>query len=328
LHLVERSAGEAIGFFGSQGELVMHFRSKPLGAALGIAAIAAVIMATPGRAQQGPGAGQPPARHFGSRTGSSAIVLAKVNLRSGSGTDSEILASIAAGSTVDVGQCEGEWCAVTWNGQSGYAIARNLDLGGSRQASSSPPPAQPGGSPEGHDYPPGAYPPPAQSGGYAEAHDHQPGTYPPPSAQPGGYADGRDYPPDAYSPRTRRGGYADAHDYPPSAYPPAQSGGYADAHDHQPGTYPPSAQPGGYAEGRDYPPDAYSPRARRGGYGEAHDYPPSAYPPPAQLVGNPEGHDYPHGAYGPGYYAFYGRPVVYGRAYYHSPGWRWHRHGW
>jgi Bacterial SH3 domain len=211
----------------------MRFCSKPLGAALGIAAVAAVIMATPGRAQQSPGAGQPPARHFGYRTGSSAIVLAKVNLRSGPGTESEILASIPTGSTIDVGQCEGEWCAVTWNGRSGYAIARNLDLGGSHQASSYPPPAQPGGYPEGHDYPPGAYSPPAQSGGYAEGYDHPSGAYSPP-AQPGGYPEGHDYPPNAYSPPAQPGGYPEGHDYPPRAYaPPAQPGGYPEGHDYR-----------------------------------------------------------------------------------------------
>jgi hypothetical protein len=239
---------EAIGVFDSQGEFVMRFCSKPLGAALGIAAVAAVIMATPGRAQQGPGAGQPPpARHLGYRTGSSAIVLAKVNLRSGPGTDSEILASIPTGSTIDVGKCEGEWCAVTWNGQSGYAIARNLNLGGLHPASSDPPPAQPGGYAEGYDHPPGAYSPPAQPSGYAEGQDYPPGTYP----------------------------------------PPAQPGRYAEGHDYQPGAYPPPAQPGRYAEGHDYQP----------------------------------------GAYGPDYYAFYGRPVVYGPAYYY-PGRRWRRHWW
>jgi Bacterial SH3 domain len=81
------------------------------------------------------------------------LVSAKVNLRSGPGTDSEILTTIPASSTVQVGKCDGEWCAVTWNGQSGYAIARNLNLGGSRQAGAYP--AHPGGYPEGGEYPPG-----------------------------------------------------------------------------------------------------------------------------------------------------------------------------
>jgi len=70
-------------------------------------------------------------------------VSAKVNLRSGPGTDSQIVTTIPTGSTVRVTGCEGEWCSVTWNGQSGYAIARNLDLGASRQARAYPAP-QPG----------------------------------------------------------------------------------------------------------------------------------------------------------------------------------------
>jgi hypothetical protein len=162
----------------------MRFCSKPLAAALSVAAIAAVTMASPGYAQQDPGAGPPPGagpevrppdgpppRHFGRRPGGSALASAKVNLRSGPGTDSEVLATIPAGSAVQVGKCEGEWCAVTWNGQSGYAIARNLNLGGPRQAGAYPPPA--GGYPEGYQYPPGAagapgaYPPGAYGPGYA-----------------------------------------------------------------------------------------------------------------------------------------------------------------
>ena len=197
----------------------MRFCSKPIGPALGIAAVAAMMMTTPGRAQQGPGDPQPPARHFGYRTGSPAIVLASVNLRSGLGTDSEILASIPAGSAVDVGQCEGEWCAVTWNGQNGYAIARNLDLGGSHQASSYLPPAQPGGYAGGQAYPPGSGPQPPQPSEYAEGYGHQPGGYPQPP-QPGGYTEGYDHQPGGYPRSPQPGRYAEAHDYPPGAYGP------------------------------------------------------------------------------------------------------------
>jgi hypothetical protein len=167
----------------------MPFCSKPLGAALSIAAIAAVTMTSPGRAQPAPDAGQPaapqaapqpgpevrppdgpPPRRFARpRPGGSAVVAASVNLRSGPGTDSEILATIPAGTSVRVGQCESEWCAVTWNGQSGYAIARNLNLGGSRQAGMYPggrPGYQPG-YPDEYDrpgYAPGYYGPPVAYG--------------------------------------------------------------------------------------------------------------------------------------------------------------------
>jgi hypothetical protein len=163
----------------------MPFCSKPLGAALSIAAIATVTMASPGHAQQDPGAAPPPPpqaspevrppddgpsppprRIARPRSPGSAVVSAKVNLRSGAGTDFEIVTTIPAGSTVRVTGCDNEWCAVTWNEQSGYAIARNLDLGVSRQARVYP--AQPGrGYPGDYDLPgygPGYYGPPAAYG--------------------------------------------------------------------------------------------------------------------------------------------------------------------
>jgi hypothetical protein len=167
----------------------MRFCSRPLGVALTVAAIAAVTTASPGRAQQDPGAGQqippqagappemrppdgpPPPRMAGRRPRGSAMVSAKVNLRSGPGTESEILATIPAGSSVRVGECEGEWCQVSWNGQSGYAIARNLNLGGSRHAGIYP--GQPGYQPAQPGYQPG-YPTDDGLPGYA------PGYYGPP----------------------------------------------------------------------------------------------------------------------------------------------------
>jgi len=188
----------------------MRFCSKPLGAALSIAAIAAVTIASPGHAQQDPDFGQapppgvsrpgqevippdgrPPRRIARPRGGGTAVAAANVNLRSGPGTDSEILANIPAGSAVRVGECEGEWCEVTWNGQSGYAIARNLNLGGSRQAGVYP--RQPG-------YQPG----PGQPG-------YQPG-YPGDGNGPPGYAPGPAY---SYGPRVA---YGPAYYYGPRVY--------------------------------------------------------------------------------------------------------------
>ena len=128
----------------------MPFHFKALGAALGVIAAAAVI--TPGHAQQSPPApgqefvpgttpqdgpaAQPPASRApirAARAGSAAVTAA-VNLRGGPGTDQEIIATIPAGSSVRVTSCSGEWCEVTWNGRSGYAIARNLSIGAPRQA--------------------------------------------------------------------------------------------------------------------------------------------------------------------------------------------------
>ena len=126
----------------------MPLNTKALGSRLGMLAIAAVAMAAPVSAQQPPSAaGQEPRPDAQSPTGPrpqaasvrpgfarSALVTANVNLRSAPGTDSEIITTIPGGSTVQITNCSSEWCAVTWNGHSGYAIARNLDTGRPRQA--------------------------------------------------------------------------------------------------------------------------------------------------------------------------------------------------
>jgi len=145
----------------------MPFHFKALSAALSIVAVATVIAVAPGRAQQNPPAArQEPVPDAKPQDGStptaqaptaqaptvqtpaaqvptapprsgparSATVTATVNLRSGPGTDSEIITTIPAGSTVRIASCSGEWCEVTWNENSGYAIARNLSTGASRQA--------------------------------------------------------------------------------------------------------------------------------------------------------------------------------------------------
>ena len=52
-----------------------------------------------------------------------------------------------AGAPIEVANCSGQWCQVTWQGQNGYVIATSLGQGG-------PPP---GGPPPGYEPPP---PPP------------------------------------------------------------------------------------------------------------------------------------------------------------------------
>ena len=153
-----------------------HF--KALSAALSI--IAATAVTAPVRAQQGPPAAgqesapgatlqdgpaaQAPASQAPARA-RSAAVAATVNLRSGPGTDSEIITTIPAGSMVRVTGCSGEWCELTWNGRSGYAIARNLSIGAPRQARPyGPQPGYAGGygpEPPGVYEAPGYYAPPA-----------------------------------------------------------------------------------------------------------------------------------------------------------------------
>ena len=98
-----------------------------------------------------------------------ALAIANVNLRAGPSTEAQILATIPGGSNVAFTSCTGEWCAVMWNGQSGYAIARNLDTGGPSGPSRPPP-----GYAAAPDYPPppvgyygpGYYPPPPVVYGY------------------------------------------------------------------------------------------------------------------------------------------------------------------
>jgi hypothetical protein len=52
----------------------------------------------------------------------------ETNLRKAPGTDGEILALVPKGTTVVAGNCRNGWCRVSWNGQDGYAVARNLGI--------------------------------------------------------------------------------------------------------------------------------------------------------------------------------------------------------
>ena len=70
---------------------------------------------------------------------------AETNLRKAPGTKSEAIGLMPKGAAVEVGECDAGWCKVTWDGQEGYAIARNLGMvvpGAPREASA-PRPAQP-----------------------------------------------------------------------------------------------------------------------------------------------------------------------------------------
>lgn len=59
-----------------------------------------------------------------------AYVAATVNLRAAPGTTNEIVAKIPSGSLVDADNCTDGWCAVDWQGKSGFAIQSALDLSG------------------------------------------------------------------------------------------------------------------------------------------------------------------------------------------------------
>jgi len=62
-------------------------------------------------------------QEFKSRT-----TIADTNLRKAPRTDSEILMLIPKGTVVEVGDCRGAWCRVSWSGHDGYAIGRNLGI--------------------------------------------------------------------------------------------------------------------------------------------------------------------------------------------------------
>ena len=58
-----------------------------------------------------------------------AYVKSTVNLRSGPATTSDIVGKIPGGSRVEANNCS-DWCEVTWQGKSGFAIKSALDTSG------------------------------------------------------------------------------------------------------------------------------------------------------------------------------------------------------
>jgi uncharacterized protein YgiM (DUF1202 family) len=82
----------------------------------------------------------------------SGTVNTNVNLRRGPGTNYTVITLIPAGAGVAVGDCNGGWCQVAYQGQDGYVIATSLGQGGpsapqSAAAGYPPPPGY------GPDYP-------------------------------------------------------------------------------------------------------------------------------------------------------------------------------
>ncbi len=96
-----------------------------------------------------------------------AYVASAVNLRAAPNTTSEVVAKIPGGSLLDADNCTNGWCAVTWEGKSGFAIQSALNLSGrvpvKRAANGSAyrGPANPDGSEVVEEEPLYAAPPPA-----------------------------------------------------------------------------------------------------------------------------------------------------------------------
>jgi uncharacterized protein YraI len=59
-----------------------------------------------------------------------AYVPTTVNLRAAPGIKSEVVAKIPTGSLIDADNCTEGWCAVTWEGKSGFAKQTALDMSG------------------------------------------------------------------------------------------------------------------------------------------------------------------------------------------------------
>ena len=61
-------------------------------------------------------------------TAKPVTLTAETNLRKAAGTDSEVLALMPKGSTVEVGKCTNGWCEAAMDDKKGFAIAQNLGM--------------------------------------------------------------------------------------------------------------------------------------------------------------------------------------------------------
>jgi len=93
----------------------------------------------------------------GAAAAKAGVAASTVNLRAEANTTSEVMAKIPAGARIDVGDCKDNWCAVTYQGKSGFSIATALDTTGRPRVR-----RLPGYGPEGYEpVPPGYAPGPA-----------------------------------------------------------------------------------------------------------------------------------------------------------------------
>ena len=59
-----------------------------------------------------------------------ATVTTDLNLRAGPGTDYPVIDAMPAGAHVNISNCTGSWCRVSFRGESGWASASYLGQGG------------------------------------------------------------------------------------------------------------------------------------------------------------------------------------------------------
>ena len=62
--------------------------------------------------------------------GESATSKIEVTLRKAPNRESNIVTRIPQGSAVKLSKCSHGWCQVSWNGQQGYAFAKNFIVSG------------------------------------------------------------------------------------------------------------------------------------------------------------------------------------------------------
>jgi uncharacterized protein YraI len=66
----------------------------------------------------------------GTASAAPATAESALNMRSGPGTQYQVVDTIPGGATVDVAGCTGSWCQVSFNGESGFASRSYLAMGG------------------------------------------------------------------------------------------------------------------------------------------------------------------------------------------------------
>ena len=70
----------------------------------------------------------------GAAAAAPAVAESALNMRSGPGTQYEVVATIPGGAMVDVAGCTGSWCQVSFNGEPGFANRSYLAMGGEPSA--------------------------------------------------------------------------------------------------------------------------------------------------------------------------------------------------
>jgi len=60
--------------------------------------------------------------------GEAAKAKVELTLRTAPGNDGEIVVLIPQDSVVKVSNCSHGWCRISWHGQTGYALAKNLSV--------------------------------------------------------------------------------------------------------------------------------------------------------------------------------------------------------